>query len=691
MSEIPTADWTWIDAAAIRFEQEWKKGTRPRIEHFLAEVDESRWPLLLEELLRVERELLQRAGAEPDVEEYHRRFPDSAALIDAVFGPESERSDPTDPRHVGPDAATTGPITPGGDADDEQEPAPGTHVRYFGDYELIREIGRGGMGIVYKARQISLNRPVALKMIRSAALATEDELRRFQNEAEAIALLDHPHIVPILEVGNHDGQRYFSMKLIGGSSLDKKLVDYATDPKSAATLLKKAAEAVHHAHQRGILHRDLKPANILLDEHGNPVVTDFGLAKRVVGDSELTYSGAIVGTPAYMAPEQASGRRGSVTTSSDVYGLGAILYALLTGRAPFGGASIDETLEQVRTAAPAPPSRINPRTPRDLEVICLKCLEKDPSRRYASACRAGANARPLCRSANRSPSPSASYGAADAGVWCGRNPWLAGGLGSAQLQRRCCSRGRAFRDLRPRTSPSHLAGRYHRYHAKQSQESHLDRLRNNRKAVADVVSHHQTSALMNLQFEPRSDRLQKGQTGEGLLRMIETLAARLSPPVTPVGSTQLGRTWPPGKATSWGLTGVFPSREDGCPSRAISFDGRRYLLAAMTTRRGSGTLQPASSLAHRWRTSAWFGPWRSAQTVSQCSPEAVTGRRLLWDTAFTLKRIEQPFPHKGTVTAVAFSPNSKAVLAAAMTTGAALGRCRTGKPIGTPLVRGHVL
>jgi hypothetical protein len=187
---------------------------------------------------------------------------------------------------------------------------PGTAVRYFGDYEIRRELGRGGMGVVYCARQISLNRLVALKMLKSDVLATDDEVRRFQNEAEAVARLDHPHIVPILEVGDHEGCRYFAMKLIGGPSLDKRLADYAADPKAAARLVATAAAAVHHAHQRGILHRDIKPANILVDDWGEPHVGDFGLAKRIEGDSDLTISGAILGTPAYMAPEQASGCAG---------------------------------------------------------------------------------------------------------------------------------------------------------------------------------------------------------------------------------------------------------------------------------------------------------------------------------------------------------------------------------------------
>ncbi len=178
----------------------------------------------------------------------------------------------------------------------------GTTLHYFGDYELVKELGRGGMGVVYKARQISLNRSVALKLLKSDILASDDERRRFQNEAEAVALLDHPNIVPIFEVGEHDGRQFFSMKLVGGLSLEKKMADYVADPKAAARLMRTAAEAVHHAHQRGIMHRDLKPSNILLDERGDPYVTDFGLAKRVEGDSEITISGAILGTPSYMAP-----------------------------------------------------------------------------------------------------------------------------------------------------------------------------------------------------------------------------------------------------------------------------------------------------------------------------------------------------------------------------------------------------
>jgi WD40 repeat protein/serine/threonine protein kinase len=259
-----------------------------------------------------------------------------------------------------------------------------TFPRSFGDYELLRLIARGGMGAVYKARQIKLRRTVALKMILAGRLATSDEVRRFYQEAQAVAQLDHPGIVPVYEVGEYEGQHYFSMGYIEGGNLESQMRDGPLTPPVAAALVESVAEAVAYAHARGIIHRDLKPANVLLDKDGQPRVTDFGLARHLHADDRVTVSGQVVGTPNFMPPEQATGSA-DVGPPADIYALGALLYYLLTGRPPFHAATPVDTLRQVIEQEPVTPRSLNAAVARDLDTICLRCLHKDPSRRYPSA------------------------------------------------------------------------------------------------------------------------------------------------------------------------------------------------------------------------------------------------------------------------------------------------------------------
>ncbi len=312
----------------------------------------------------------------------------------------------------------------------------------FGDYELLSEIARGGMGIVYKARQRSLDRLVAVKLILAGQLATVDSLARFRLEAQAAAQLHHPGIVPIYEIGEYETQHFFSMELIDGVSLAECLDEFRVNPKAdpperrsqelcVARLLAQVARALDFAHQHGVLHRDLKPSNILIDQEGQPHLTDFGLAKLTGREaSGLTLSNAVLGTPGYLAPEQAAGHE-DITTAADVYGLGATLYELLTGRPPFVGANAAETMRMAVDQTPVPPRRINSLLHRDLETIAMRCLENRPSQRYHAA---AAVADDLERFTRREPIQARPVSQWEhVWRWCQRNPWLAATTGALLL------------------------------------------------------------------------------------------------------------------------------------------------------------------------------------------------------------------------------------------------------------------
>jgi serine/threonine protein kinase len=358
-----------IDSVCDDFEIACRAAEKPRIEEYVAQASERVRIDLLRELLRVEIACRQERDETITPQDYTPRFPEQSNLIDTLL------------------AGRTA-LPPG-------------KIRSFGDYELLEEIARGGMGVVFKARQVSLNRVVALKMILAGQLATSRDVQRFYNEAENAAQLDHPNIVPIYDVGEHEGQHYFSMKLIENGSLGSHLQVPTLpdggrnigrpgapppfpDSRRIAQFMVAVAHAVHYAHQRGILHRDLKPGNILIDGDLHPHVTDFGLSRRLEVQHSLSPSGAVVGTPSYMAPEQARGEKG-LSVAADVYSVGAVLYELLSGRPPFRGETPLDTLQQVMEKDPDHPRTFNPNADRDLSAIALKCLQKKPAERYESA------------------------------------------------------------------------------------------------------------------------------------------------------------------------------------------------------------------------------------------------------------------------------------------------------------------
>jgi serine/threonine protein kinase/tetratricopeptide (TPR) repeat protein len=308
----------------------------------------------------------------------------------------------------------------GNESDETLEPTIAQMWKDFGDYELLEEVGRGGQGVVFRARQKSLNRIVALKVINLGEWASKAHVKRFRREAEAAASLDHPSIVPIYEVGERDGSCYFSMKFVEGGQLDEVVRRAPMSIRHVAELIAKVARTVHYAHEHGILHRDIKPGNILLDAKSEPHLTDFGLARLIESESSVTQTLDVLGTPSYMAPEQAIGNNVAVSSATDVYGLGAVLYQLLTGQPPFAGGTTYETIRLLLDTEPRQPRLLNAKIDRDLSTICLKCLEKDPKRRYASAL---ALAEDLERWLKHEPILARRTGpVARAGKWVRRNP-----------------------------------------------------------------------------------------------------------------------------------------------------------------------------------------------------------------------------------------------------------------------------
>jgi tetratricopeptide (TPR) repeat protein len=420
----------------------WQRGERVAVEAYL-----ERHPGLpadaLLDLIYQEVVLLQEAGEAPQLEEYLSRFPQFAtqlrdqfevdqALESALLSDAKTRLDFRSPRAAAAPAAVPG-------------------------YELLGELGRGGMGVVYKARQSRLKREVALKMILGGPHAAPAQLARFRTEAEAVARLQHPNIVQIYEVGEHNGLPYFSLEYVAGGTLAERLDGTPLPARDAAPLVETLARAIHYAHERGVVHRDLKPANILLASggreppeglavsgagspsggsrpplaRGEPKIADFGLAKQMEGSDVHTQSGTLLGTPSYMAPEQARGEAHAVGPRTDVYALGAVLYELLTGRPPFRAASVMETVRQVIREEPVAPTRLVPGVPRDLETVCLKCLEKDPGRRYASA---AALADDLGRFLRREPLLARPAGRWERAVkWARRRPLAAALAGVVAL------------------------------------------------------------------------------------------------------------------------------------------------------------------------------------------------------------------------------------------------------------------
>jgi WD40 repeat protein len=679
------------EAIIQRFEDAWQRGERPAIETYLAGAAAERQGLLLE-LVHVELELRWKAAEAACVADYLRRYPelatDEAAVVELLVSEYRLRRShepaltPDEfaahcPQHAtallrrlqalaNPEAsvAETAVHSPAATSAYPDWPAiPG--------YEILEQLGRGGMGVVYKARQRSLDRIVALKMI--LGHPEPEVLTRFRTEAEIVARLQHPNVVQIYEIGEHAGQPFLALEYVAGGTLAEKVANTPLPPKEAARVGERLARAVHAAHERGVIHRDLKPANTLLTVDGQPKVTDFGLAKKLDAGPGHTYSGAILGTPSYMAPEQALGSTAAVGPAADVYALGALLYEALTGRPPFKGATVLETLEQVAGREPVPPAQLQPTVPRDLETICLKCLQKDARRRYRSA---AALAEDLARFQEGRPILARPVGGLERlARWCQRNPALAAVSGLALLALLSAvglllglllSQAAAARELQARQGATEEA------------------LRQKQQALTTAEENFQESRRQwaTLVLDRGLAHCEEGDCRRGLLFLAAALEY-----ATEARDVRL-QEYLRASLTAWRrqlvpLKGIL-AHPKGADLAAFSPDGQTVLT---TGKDGTIRLWDVATARPRGAPMRQEGTIRAAvfspdgKTVVTAGDDQ-TAR--LWDAATGAPRGE-PLIHPKSVLAAAFSPDGRRLITGCTDHTARLWDAATGRPCGRPL------